>query len=144
MAKGQMSQGLEMLGEGRQMYLDYEGATFYAQAEYILGEAYLQIVQRAAPISFSTMAKNIGFLVKNVPFAGKKAEGHFSKAIQMAEEIGAKGIVGQAYLGLGLLHMAAKRRHQARECISQAIQRLEECGADRPLEQAKETLASLG
>jgi len=144
MAKGQMSQGLEMLGEGRQMFVNCEGVTFYAQAEYILGEAYLQIVQRATPISFSTIAKNIGFLVKNVPFASKKAEEHFSKAIRIAEQIGAKSILGQAYLGLGFLHKVTKRRHQARECISQAIQRLEECGADRPLEQAKETLASLG
>jgi len=143
MAKGQMSQGLEMLEKGRQMYLDYEGTTFYAQAEYILGEAYLQIVQRAAPMRLSTVAKNIGFLVKNVPFASKKAEEHFGKAIQVAEEIGAKGILGQAYLGLGFLHKATKRRDQALDCISRASQLFEECGADGPLKHAKETLASL-
>ena len=126
------------------MYLNYEAATLYAQAEYILGEAYLQIVQRAAPMSFSTVAKNIGFLVKNVPFASKKAEVHFSKAIQIAKEIGAKGTLGQAYLGLGLLHKATKKRDQAADCISQAIQLFEGCGADGPLKQAKDALASLG
>jgi tetratricopeptide (TPR) repeat protein len=143
MVKGQMSQGLEMLEKASEMYLDYESQLFYANSQHALGEAYLQIVKRAAPMSFSTIAKNIGFLVKNVPFASKKAEEHFSRAIEVAEEIGAKGMLGRAYLGLGLLHKATKKRNQARDCISRASQLFEECEAEGPLNQAKEALASL-
>ena len=48
--------------------------------------------------------QNIGFfLVKNVPFATKKAEAHFHKAIELSKEIGARGYLGQTYLSLGLL-----------------------------------------
>jgi tetratricopeptide (TPR) repeat protein len=143
MVKGQMRHGLEMLEKGSEMYLDYESQLFYANSQQALGEAYLKIVERAAPMSLSTMAKNIGFLVKNVPFASKKAEEHFSKAIEVAEEIGAKGILGSAYLGLGLLHKATKRKNQAQDCISRASQLFEECEAEGPLNQAKEALASL-
>jgi class 3 adenylate cyclase/tetratricopeptide (TPR) repeat protein len=142
-AKGQMSEGLRLLEQGHQMYLDDESPPFCAQGEYTLGSVYLQIVERAAPMSLSTVAKNISFLVKNVPFASKKAEEHFSKAIEVAEEIGAKGILARAYLGLGLLFKATKRRDQARDCIFQAIQVFEECGAEGPLKKAKEALASL-
>jgi tetratricopeptide (TPR) repeat protein len=138
-----MSEGLRLLEQGHQMYLDDESPPFCAQGEYTLGSVYLQIVERAAPMSLSTVAKNISFLVKNVPFASKKAEEHFSKAIEVAEEIGAKGILARAYLGLGLLFKATKRRDQARDCIFQAIQVFEECGAEGPLKKAKEALASL-
>ena len=31
--------------------------------------------------------KNIGFLIKNAPFAAKKAEDHLNKAIEIAKEI---------------------------------------------------------
>ncbi|GAI10282.1 unnamed protein product [marine sediment metagenome] len=75
---------------------------------------YFQLVEGEGPISLSTVAKNIGFLIKNVPFASKKAEAHFKKAIEVAKEIGAKGVLGQAYLDLGLLHRAKGRTDQAR------------------------------
>ena len=90
------------------------------------------------------MAKNMGFLAKNVPFAGKKAEEHFNEAIEVSKEIGAKGLLGTSYLDLGLLYKSRKRTDQARQCISKAIQIFEECDAEVYLAQANETLASLG
>ena len=94
--------------------------------------------------SLSIMAKNIGFLVKNVPFAGKKAEEHFNKAIELFKEIGAKGYLGLVYLSLGLLYKATKRTDQARQCILEAINLFQECEAEVYLKQANEALDSLG
>ena len=87
--------------------------------------------------------RNIGFLIKNVPSAAKKAEFHFNKAIEVAMEIGAKAILGQVFLDLGLLHKAKKKTDKARKCISKAIEILEACEAIVYLKQAKEALASL-
>ena len=143
-AEGQMSQGLKMLEQSRQMSLEYESPVLYAQCEYILGNVYLQIVERAEPMSFSTVAKNIGFLVRNVPSAGKKAEEHFNKAIAVYEEIGTNGFLALAYLDLGLLYKTRKRTDQARQFISQAIQIFEECEAEEHLARAKEAFLSLG
>ena len=81
--------------------------------------------------------------MKNVPFADKKADAHFNKAIEIAIEIGAKSISGPAYLDWGLLHKAKKRKDQARECISKAIDIFEKCEADVYLKQANEALESL-
>ncbi len=39
---------------------------------------------------------HIGFLVRNVPFAGKKAEDHFNKVIEISREIGAKSVLARA------------------------------------------------
>ena len=85
----------------------------------------------------------MGFLVINVPFASKKAEAHFKKVIEVAEEMGAKTILGGAYLDLGLLHKAKKRTDKAKQCISEAKKMFEQCEADAYLKQANEALASL-
>jgi len=143
-AKGQMSQGLKLLEEGQRDCLENQWRPLFAQSEYILGKVYSQIVEGSGPISLSIMAKNIGFLFKNVPFASKKAEEHFNRAIEVAKEIGAKGTMGMAYLDLGLLYRMKGKTEQARKCISEAIQIFERTEAEEFLKQAKEALAALG
>jgi tetratricopeptide (TPR) repeat protein len=141
--KGHMGRGLAMIEEAQGLFLENEQKSFYAISEYILGKVYLQIAERATPMTLSTIAKNIGFLIRNVPFASKKAEYHFNKAIEVAKEIGAKRTLGQTYLDLGLLHKAKGRRDQARECISTSIELFEQCEAEGYLKQAKEALELL-
>jgi tetratricopeptide (TPR) repeat protein len=117
----------------------------YVSTEYILGKVYLQIAERGEErIGLSTAARNIGFLIREVPFASKKAEDHFNESIRVAKEVGIKSILGQAYLNLGLLHKVKGRTDKARECISNAVQVFEQCEADYYRKQASEALASLG
>jgi len=142
-AKGQMSQGLKLLEEGQRDCLDNQWRPLYAWSEYILGKVYSQIVEGTEPISLSIMAKNIGFLIKNVPFASKKAEEHFNRAIEVAKETGSKGTTGMAYLDLGLLYRTKGKTEQAKKCLSEAIQIFEETEAEGFLKQSKEALASL-
>ncbi len=78
-----------------------------------------------------------------MPFAGKKAEEHFNKAIEIFKEIGAKSSLGQVYLSLGLLYKASKRSGQAKQCILEAINIFQECEAEAYLKQANEALDSL-
>ena len=140
---GHMEQGLKMLENARQTFFENQRIPFYSQAEYALGYVYSQISIGPSP-KLSIMARNIGFLAKNVPFAGKKAEEHFNKSIEVAREVGAKSILATAYLDLGLLHKAKKRTDQARECLMEAIKIFEENQGQVYLKQAKEALASLG
>jgi len=141
-AKGHMKQGIRMLEETQQTLIRNQRRVWCAQSEYVLGKVYSQIATGPTP-AFSIMAKNIGSLIKNVPFAGKKAEEHFNKAIELFREIGAKGFLGPTYLDLGLLHKARKRTDQARECLSEAINIFQEIEAETYLNQAEEALASL-
>jgi class 3 adenylate cyclase/tetratricopeptide (TPR) repeat protein len=141
-AKGNMNQGFKMIEEAHQSFIREDRRYYMALAEYILGKIYAQIVEGADSISPLGVVKNIGFLVKNVPFADKKAESHFKKAIEIAKAIGAKSVSGPAYLDWGLLHKAKKRKDQARECISKAIQIFKECEAELYLKQAQDELAS--
>jgi len=142
-AKGNLSQGIRIVEDTLSVFLENENKYRYATTEYFLGRVYFQIVQGAGPRRLSVVAKNLGFLIRNIPFASKKAEDHFNKAIEVAKEIGAKGILGQAYLNLGLLHKAKGRTKQAKKCVSEAIQLFEKCTAKVYLKQAKEILVSL-
>jgi len=83
-------------------------------------------------------------LIKNVPVASRKSAAHFNKAIEVAEEIGANGLMGQAYLGLGRLHKAKKRKDKARECLLKAVDCFDRCEAETILKQTREELDSLG
>jgi class 3 adenylate cyclase/tetratricopeptide (TPR) repeat protein len=142
-AKGQMGIGLKRLKDGKQELLTNGNMFHYLECEYILAKVFSQIAERAEPINLSKIAKNIGFLVKNVPFASKKAEKHFKKVIEVAEEMGAKPIMGGACLDLGLLYKALGRKDKANKYISRALNLFEQCGSDVYLKQANEALESL-
>jgi tetratricopeptide (TPR) repeat protein len=141
-AKGQMKQGFKKFEETQAVFLKNHLKLYYGLSEYILGLVYTQFITGPSP-GLSNLVKNIGFIVKNVPFAEKKAEEHFNKAIELLREMGAKGEHGEALLGLGRLYSAKKRNEKARECFSEAVHLFEECDALVYLKQAKEALASL-
>jgi len=138
--KGDLAKGMKIVNEIKRFSLESEYNSIYAETEYMIGKIYLQMVQSEGPKRLSLIAKNIGFLVKNVPFSSKKAEDHFNKAIEVSKEIGAKLVLGRVYLDLGFLHKAKNRTSPARECISKAVELFEECHADVYLKQAKEAL----
>ena len=141
-ASGWMDQGLKIIEESRQTSCKNERRTPLAISEYVLGMIYSQIATGPKP-KLSIMAKNVGFLMKNVPVASKKAEAHYQKAIELSEEIGANGYRGISYLGLGQFYQARKKTDQARQYIGRAIEILEQCQAEQYLQQAKKTLALL-
>jgi tetratricopeptide (TPR) repeat protein len=142
MAKGQMQQGTKLLEKAQKTLIRNQRRVQYAISEFILGEVNSQIATGPKP-SLSIMAKNLGFLVKNVPFATKKAEEHYYKAIEIFKDIGAKGFLGQAYLSLGLLYKASRRTDQAKPSILKAIDVFQECEAEGWLKKANEALDSL-
>jgi tetratricopeptide (TPR) repeat protein len=143
MAKGQMGLGLKILKEGKQELLTSGNMINYLQCEYILAKIFMQIAEGAEPIDLSKIIKNIGFIAKNVPFASKKAEGHLKKVIEVAEEIGARALMGSAYLDLGLLYKIKKSKDLAHKYISEAVRIFEQCEAEGYLKQANEELESL-
>lgn len=142
-AEGSLSRGMQMVEDVRKTFLEKERRCLYALSEYTLGKIYLNILERMEPISFTTIVKNIGFLIKLVPSVARKAKYHFEKSIEVSKEIEAKGMLGMAYLDLGRLYRANGKKEQARKCISDSIQLFEQCEAEKLLKQAKDVLESL-
>ena len=142
-SKGELSHGIKTIEMGSAKSKELGSLTFHAIFEYILGKVYLKMIQGEGPKNLSFFVNNIGFLLRNYPFAAKKAENHFLKTIAIAKEIGGNGMLGQAYLDLGLLYRLKKRNKQATEYISKAIQLFEQCAADLFLKQSRKILESL-
>ena len=141
--KGNLDQGVRIAEDLLKEFYQNNKKYKLVGSHVFVGNAYLQIIQRKRPMNFSLLYKNIGFLVKNILFLNNKAEYHFNKAIEVSKNIGAKGYLGRAYLGLGFLHKAKGRIQQAGECFSEALKAFEHCEADFYLKQAKEALESL-
>jgi len=142
-AEGHMEQGLKMIEETQRLYLKNGRKFMNAMAEYMLGNIYLQMVEKAAPVKLTTIVRNLGFLVKNVPFAGKKAENHLNKAFEIFRELGSKGWMGMAYLDLGRLYRSKGEKVRTRECFSSATELFEQCEMETYLKQAREALESV-
>ena len=144
LTKGNLRQGVKVVEDVSEVFLKNGSIWLYITTEYMLSNIYLQIVLGEGSKTFPFLVKNIAFLIKSVPRAPEKAEYHLHKVIETAKEIGAKPILGQAYLDLGLLHKAKDRTERAREYTTESIQIFEQCEVDVFLKQAKEALASLG
>ncbi|MGD9036650.1 MAG: hypothetical protein PVF10_08840, partial [Syntrophobacterales bacterium] len=142
-AKGQMAKGLKAIHQAQRSFIDNQWKGGYALSENLLGKIYLQMVERSKPVPAAVLARNIGFLIKTVPFASRKAEYHLNRAVKAAEEIGNKATLATACLDLGLLHKARGRIAEARDCIAKSIQIFEQTGAETNLQQAKKALATL-
>jgi class 3 adenylate cyclase/tetratricopeptide (TPR) repeat protein len=88
MINGQMSKGLKLIESALHTCIKNERVLRGAVIEHVLGRIYLQMVTKAEKASVSKIFKNIGFIVKNVPVASKKAEKHFSNVLTKAKEKG--------------------------------------------------------
>ncbi len=142
--KGQLGQGLALMGEARSEWIRSQRKFTIAFSDYNFGKIYAQLAGGGQNVTFSIVAKNIGFLIKNIPFAARKAEACFQSAIRQWTEIGSPGWVGRASLDLGRLYKRKGRKAQAKKHITESIRLFEECEADGFLKQAKAELASLG
>ena len=142
-AEGKFAQGFKMLKEAQRKWLEQNAPWRYTFSALIFGELYAALAGRKAPVSFASIVKNIGFLAQNLPFARKKAENHYTRALVSAQKIGAKAMEGQAHLGLGKLYSRTGDRDKAHGCFSSAIELFKECEAETFLEKAREALSSL-
>ena len=90
------------------------------------------------------MARNAGFLLRNIPQARARASAHLSSAVRLAREIGAKGVLGQALTDLGRLQRAVGDESEATVTLSEAVTVLESIAATGPLQDARWALEEAG
>jgi tetratricopeptide (TPR) repeat protein len=141
--KGNLGKGVRILKHNMELWLESGSKYRYIVGCYLLGKTYMEIAQGGGQKNFSFLIKNIGFLIKNFPFAQRKAQGYFNKAIDVSKQIGSNGILGQVYLDLGLFYKGEKKAKKARKCICDAIDLFKQCNAYVYQKKAEEVLTSL-
>jgi class 3 adenylate cyclase/tetratricopeptide (TPR) repeat protein len=143
-AQGDLREGFGLIERSSQEFLNSRRNILYCLSEYILGGLYLQILQRSSGgRGLSFYLRNLGFLVKNAPYAGKKAEKHLTKAVELAELTNAQGFLGQPLMQLGLLFKLKGKTEKSRQCLADAIRVFTDCGLEAYAQRAGELLESL-
>jgi class 3 adenylate cyclase/tetratricopeptide (TPR) repeat protein len=142
LVKGELSRGIRMEEELIGWHKENENKWRLAYHLCWLGNVYLRMAQRKKSTNFSILARNLRFIMRNILVAGRKAEEYLKKSVEVATQIGAMGLLGQASLGLGLLYKAKGKTDEAEKYISVAIEAFEKSGAEGYLKQAREALAT--
>lgn len=143
-SQGDLKQGIAVSESALALHLENKSIWLYAYGNYSMGRIYSRIAQVGAEDKgFSFTAKNIGYLIKTILFANCRAEEHLELAITISREIGAKSVLGQAYLELSQIQRTRGKLAKARGSIVKAIEAFEMCQADLFLKKAREDLAAL-
>jgi class 3 adenylate cyclase/tetratricopeptide (TPR) repeat protein len=104
MAAGQYSRGMKMITEAARAFTENGRFVSLYFLEFALAEIYFLMATRRQRLGFWTILKNLGFILKEVPFARHKAETYLRRIIQVGQEIGAKGFMqNHAALNLEIL-----------------------------------------
>jgi class 3 adenylate cyclase/tetratricopeptide (TPR) repeat protein len=142
LVKGELGRGVRM--EDELIRWCEENENRYRLAFYLCrsGKIFSSMAQRKGSADISFLVRNVGFLMRNFLVAGRKAEGYLKKSVEVARQIGAIGILGQASLELGLLYKTKGKTDEAKRHFSEAIEAFEKSGADGYLKQAREGLAT--
>ena len=109
-----------------------------------LGEAYLGIALGEERPSFAGIVRNLGFLVRTIPFARRKARRALVGALDLFRTEDARGAIARAELDLGLLAGAEGDVAQARACLDRALEQAESAEATDIRDRARQALDALG
>jgi class 3 adenylate cyclase/tetratricopeptide (TPR) repeat protein len=105
MAQGLYSRGMNMMTEAVRVFTEKGRFVSLYFIEFALAEIYFQMATRSRPLGIWPIVKNLGFILREVPFARRKAETYLRKIIQVGREIGASGFMqSHAARNLELLH----------------------------------------
>jgi class 3 adenylate cyclase/tetratricopeptide (TPR) repeat protein len=143
-ATGQFSRGLKMI-KAELVGLTHSGRLFTRYlVELCLAEIYFQIATRARPLDLWSALKNPGFIMKEVPFARRKAIAYLNRVIRVGKEVGARSFAhGRALLNLGLLYQLNGRKPQAEECLAEAQHIFTQCNSETYVQRVQQALAEI-
>ena len=139
--RGDIIGGLRILEERQDEWLKNGSKLRQATFQYIQAGIYSHIAQQKAKLVVSHAPKNVGLLLRKLPFAGQTAEECFRSAADIAGEIGARWLQGRVYLDWGFFHRGKKRHAEARICFSSALELFKECEAEVYIKETQEALA---
>ena len=143
-ATGQFSRGLKMIKAGL-VGLTQSGRLFTRYlAEVCLAEIYFQIATRARPLGLWSAFKNLDFIIKEVPFARRKAIAYLNSVIRVGKKVGARSFGhGRALLDFGLLYQLNGKNQQAQECLAEAQLILAQCKSETYAQRVQQALAAM-
>jgi hypothetical protein len=106
--------------EARRRFAEWGNAMGVAFAHLTLGEIYLRITRRETTLSPRMLLRNLGFAVRTLPVASRKARRELEQAVRLTRELGMGAWLARSLLGLGFLCQAEGRVADARRHLEDA------------------------
>ena len=91
-----------------------------AFGHFFLGQIYLSMALGEKTPPLSVLLRNIGFLVRTMPFVAAKARRHLEASVAECRTLNAPYFIAANLCNLGLLHKAKRRPAEARICLEEA------------------------
>jgi tetratricopeptide (TPR) repeat protein len=141
--QGRLGQGLKGLEEALSHYKTVGRRAAEMIGEYMQGRFYLEVLKAKGQVGLGTMARNVGFIVKNASAADKRGIEHLNRAVELNGKQGTFGFLGPSYLALAEIHAHKGAMQEARDYFQKAVETFEKCRADVYLAKAREEIAEL-
>ncbi|MGD9332506.1 MAG: hypothetical protein PVJ53_14425, partial [Desulfobacterales bacterium] len=137
LARGHLAAGVDRIFERMAVFKTHGKQYHLMTFQYLLGKVFLRLALKQGGLRLRLIGRNLIFLMRHLPFAARKAEINFQKAVRMAESIGALGVAGEIHFDLARLYTARHQRVPALESIDRSIAHFQRCHADVHLAQAR-------
>jgi tetratricopeptide (TPR) repeat protein len=137
--RGEFKKGIKLIEEQRDNALKSNAISSFLVINYLLANVYLNMVTREMPVRIPVIIKNMGFLIKTLPFAAKKAEQILLSIVNKTKNMRVS-LTAPSYMNLAKLYKHKGKKKQAKELIVKAIEIFKENGNYKFLEQAEAEL----
>jgi class 3 adenylate cyclase/tetratricopeptide (TPR) repeat protein len=111
--------------------------------ESAMGGIYKTVLTSREKVPLGTVLRNLPWVLANVPFAFRKSEAAYLRAMEYAERMPSPGLTAQAHLDLGSLYSATGRREKALPHLAEAERLFAELANDSRSAEAKALTSKL-
>ncbi len=131
---GNLDEGVSMLERSERELRKGGRIWAHVLALYLLGALYAEAASSTGPVKMGMVLRNPRFFAFRAPRIDTIARRYLEEAAQAAEDIGALGTSGEAWLALAGLHQARGRTREALDCYDRAAGQFTRCSARHFLE----------
>ena len=118
---GEMEKGVKHINDATNYWASMGNYTQPTAGHYYLADIYLRMSMGTVKPGLRVILKNLWFILRTLPFAGKKARYHLEVLENKAREYNMPGTLAWALYGLGLLSRKKKRSGAACSYFTEAL-----------------------
>jgi tetratricopeptide (TPR) repeat protein len=119
-AKGDMARGIRHIVNSAKMYAQFGQPFATTFSHWMLGEIYGRMMIRDTKVTPWIIIKNIGFLLRTLPFVGWKAQRHLEICVRQSRDLDMPGFLAGSLSNLGVVYLARKNKPAARASLEEA------------------------
>lgn len=140
---GQMAAGVRVIEQAIDEFtpMGYRGAD--TLGHFILGEIYLEIARGSQKPPLAVIFKNLGFILRTLPFAKAKARRHLEMSLAESRKYDLPSFIARLQFDLGQLDLMQKKPAAAREKFTEAREQAVRAEAEALRELIDQAIAAL-